>query len=91
MADSLTPFEVGARRILSDGSPDPCYDPANAGSAYCQTRVVNESGTPETPTEWNRRLAAQAGFEVPVTRGVMDWRVWAAGAALLAALLYARD
>lgn len=90
MADSLTPFEVSARRVLSDGSPDPCYDPANAGSAYCQTRQVNVSGTPETPSEWNRRQAAEAGFTVPVTQGVRSWLPLAVGAALLAALLYAR-
>ncbi len=91
MSDALTPFEVGARRVLSDGSPDPCYDPGNAGTAYCQTRQVNASGTPETPAEWNARAVAQGGLDVTVTKGVRSWLSWAVGAALLAALLYARE
>lgn len=89
MADILTPFEVGARRVLSDGSPDPCYDPGNAGTAYCLTRQVNTSGTPETPAEWNARTA-QGGLPVTVSKGLSDWRVWAAVAAVAAAVLYAR-
>lgn len=90
MNEVPAPFTVSARRVLSDGSADPCYDPGNAGTAYCQTRAVNASGTPETPAEWNARLAASGGLSVTVSKGVRSWLPWAAGAALLAALLYAR-
>lgn len=97
----LEPITVTASRVLRDGSPDPCADPAYAGTQYCRTRLVDVSGTPESPGEWNaRKLRESSGvLDVTVTRGrqaavtapatlggVSTW-VWVAGLVMVLALL----
>lgn len=84
--------------LLIDGTPDPCDDPANHGTQYCQTRQVFDDGTPETPAEWNLRTGH--ALEVTVNRGisvtsimteVRPWLPWIAGAALIAFLARRRS
>lgn len=89
-SDGLEFVTVSAARLLSDGTPDPCADPQNAGTDYCRTRLPGE-----TPRQWNARRAAELspGLNVTIRDGnrpmLLQGFNWVPLAAAIAAVLIA--